>query len=149
MNKMIIALTAILSMSAIASTPSIGDTANYKLTAPAQPGVVIEIKSELIDYNATTDLFTKRSTMTVMGNSQEQDEMIKKDDISNFAQILEFCESDLVKGTFETITVAAGTMKTCKLGTEGATAYIADVPFGIVKAVSPEYTMELTSFTDL
>lgn len=140
---------ALFTTSLFAGTPSIGDTASYNLTSPAQPGITIEIVSTLTDFDATTNEFTKLSTMTVMGNSQEQTEMVDKDELSNFDQIITFCESDMIKGKLETVTVPAGTFNTCKLSIQGQSVNIADVPFGVVKATSAEYNMELTSFKDL
>lgn len=149
MKNIALIFSLLLSTSIFAGTPAIGDYAVYSLTTSDLPGETITMKSEIIDFDSASNQYLKRTTTTVFGNAEEEDTMVAADELSNFGQVLAYCESDMIKGRLEAVTVTAGTFNSCNISSEGTSLNIADVPFGIVKVIGPNFLMQLTSFQKL
>ena len=131
----------------------VGDLANYNLTVVAQGKEVKGQNSmEVLSYDDTTKKFKLRSITVVNGDPQVKDEEADQIFTPDTAKaMIGGCARPL-----ETVVVPAGTFETCRidLNNEGATGWIGNVPFGIVKVEEANTQqgvtvhVELVSFKD-
>jgi hypothetical protein len=147
-----------LSTSALAA-PAVNDTAFYVGTLKAQGRrLALTTEVQLVQYDDVKKAFLQRSTDSCIGQSNTREEWIETDKVltaETAAKIVANCEQE--GGKLETIEVWAGTYKACAITNEDEqsieTNWIAEVPFGIVKAHSAakdgsmETTVELDTVT--
>lgn len=145
--KSLLALSISVFSSALLAMPSVGDMAIYKIKTS---GLEIIQKVELTSFNSSTNSFTKKETNSVMGQESTNIETVSADELNTELQlqgVLAYCESSQISGKIETVTVPAGTFKTCGLDTgEQGKANVAVVPFGVVKFINPSVSLELVEF---
>jgi hypothetical protein len=144
--------SAILATSAFA-LPKVGDQVVMDGAYVAE-GVSVKLNQvqKLSAYNVNTNVFTLDVVTTAGSEVQNQSHNVAADEIISeemAAQFVELCPVEI--GKVETITVPAGTFKTCHIQQEKTEIWIAPVPFGMVKVVVPHEeggasTLELSSF---
>lgn len=142
---MFLALSTLVSISAFAQAPAVGDMAKYDVMAN---GFVGTQKVELTGYDANTDLYEQTTSVESNGQTNISVESVAGSDLQDRSQlemIIAMC--GLAGGTVEDVTVAAGTFTTCKLAGEmGGTFHLGVVPFAIVKLTTVDLSMELIDF---
>ena len=145
--KSLLALSFLAFSSALLAMPAVGDMAIYKIQTG---GMEVTQKVELISFDSSNNSYTKKETNSVMGQESTNIEIVSAAQLSNESQLqafLTFCESSQINGKLETLTVPAGTFKTCGITTDGqGRANLGVVPFGVVKYVDPSGTLELVEF---
>lgn len=138
MNKLFIALAALISVQAYA-TPKVGDFAEFDTVLSLNGQQVTgSITLEIIQQNDQNQ-FLRRETVVFPGQDTQTEEIwINADELINDATIdnvLANCATS--GGALQTISVPAGEFQTCALPSEGEDskdlAYVAKVPFGIAQ----------------
>lgn len=131
-------LALVVSQNALAY-PVAGDMAEFKNV----DGSILTLKNN--GYDAANHVWN----VEVSQNGQVSVEKFTDADMAtekNVAAVLSQCVQS--SGTPETVVVPAGTFPACKFSNQsGGSTWIADVPFGMVKVVTAELSLELTSFT--
>lgn len=126
----------------------IGNVANYKYT---QDGYEFSVNRKVLSFDAKTKIYTIENITTIgteVTTNQEALSDIDYLDIDTIDMTLAFCETYMVNGKLETVTVPAGTFETCVYkDAEGGVIKLAMVPFGIVKYESKQVNVELVSYT--
>jgi hypothetical protein len=137
-----LSLLALFLVSGIAAAayPTIGDTAVYTMNGSGT--LTLSNKG----FDSSTNQWT---IFEDIGNGNMGYAYWSEDEIFHQAQVLDvLAHCETYGGATETITVPAGTFKTCKISSSDVAAWIADVPFGEAKFVSPQMTLELKSYTN-
>lgn len=137
--KMIFAiLSLVVSQSALAY-PTAGDTAEFKNI----DGSIVTIKNMgHDDINKVWNVEVGQGGQTNVEKFADADMLTQEQMINLLGQCAQ------AGGTKETITVPAGYFESCKfLNNDGGSAWLADVPFGMVKVITSEVNLELISFT--
>lgn len=139
MKQFIFGFMGLISFAALASGPGIGSFSSYNVNGAGVSGsYVIEISG----YNSAKDEYTQTYITSINGSSSIEDAILPGDQVnskSENALVVDLCETNDVGGKLEVIKTPAGTFDTCKLVTEaGETIYMAAVPFGFVKLISPD-----------
>lgn len=145
MKSLLIASLFIISSSVMAM-PNVGDVA---ILAGSADGLQIEIKSELVASSADRSSFTRLNTTMIDNSKSEEVETISKEDLvseETIQTLLMMCESEMLNGKLETITVPAGTFETCKIEAEGSSINLGLVPFGVVRVSNATASFELQSY---
>jgi hypothetical protein len=130
---------AAIAFAPLAHAIQVGDSVTYSLTANGQThelmDTVIAISGDNVQIQASLDgtaspatpFTTTVTAINELGN-----------DYANCTQM---------GGQIDTVTVAAGTFKACHISQSGQELYFtSEVPFGILKMVSAQFTMELKVF---
>lgn len=149
---------AALAFTTVASAfPAVQDRAEFKGVFQGGGGGSIDFLQslEITGFDASSNIYTVRSTLTARGQNQAQEIQVAKDDLLDRARVqMVIANCPMAGGTAETLTVPAGTFQTCKIPQErGGEVWIAEVPFGIAKQVSVDeemnvITVELTAFVN-
>jgi hypothetical protein len=145
MKSLLLASLFVVSSTAMAM-PNIGDKVVLTGTANGTPA---SLESELVAANSTKTIYTRQNKTTINGETQTENEEVKAEDLvtdESINTVMTLCETEMINGKLESITVAAGTFDTCKIGSDGAELNIGRVPFGVVRIASPEVTLELQSY---
>lgn len=137
--------------------PNIGALAQYEgkiekgTTKSDQP---FKFSRQIIDLDKETKTWIIENTRTIDGKAKASLEEIAITDLSSPAKLRELifrCTN--ATGEVQTITVPAGTFKTCHLKKSDPESaeelWIADVPFGIVKKVERDIVNKTTESYEL
>jgi hypothetical protein len=146
-------LSFLASAAQAASGPAINDTAIFSGTAIIKgQNTIVSAELRLLQFDASKDVFLKRSTWSLSEQTDSQDEWVESKQIlsADVAKgIVESCAD--FGGKPELITVPAGQFQSCRMDSEDETsigqAWIAAVPFGIVRAIS--HSKDASVHTDL
>ncbi|HEX4925217.1 MAG TPA: hypothetical protein VFV50_14080 [Bdellovibrionales bacterium] len=155
--KLLSALLLTLAATSAMAMPAVNDAASYDVTV-SQGGQSISGTQDLVitAYNATTKLYTVKSTSTFNGQTQVQEQTTTADKLVSDAaanQLLSNCAAQ--GGTLGQVTVPAGTLDACTLpvnenGARG-TVSLGAVPFGLIKLevanASQSMTLTLKAYT--
>ena len=150
MFKAISILTLMFTMKVFAS-PSVGDSASYKgfLTVlDTRIDFVKEIK--LTEYDPAKNSFMQieRTTSLISGETEVVENWIHNDDLASEESTTELIKNcPAIGGVILSVNVVAGSFKSCQLVDEENVISFGLVPFAIIKAQSPGFSMELTSFS--
>lgn len=150
MIKALSVLALVFSVQVIAS-PSVGDSASYKgfLTVlDTRVDFVKEIK--LTEYDSVNDSFMQIETTTSLmdGETEVTQSWIRIDDLASdesTAELMKNCP--VIGGVITSVNVVAGNFKSCQIVDEDTIISFGLVPFAIIRIQSPEFAMELTSFS--
>ncbi len=126
--------------------PSIGTIAEYEGKIEKEKGKSerpLKISRQIVDLDKESKTWIIENTRTVDGKAKASLEEIAMRELSSPAKLRELifrCTN--ATGEVQTITVPAGTFKTCHLKKSDPESseelWIADVPFGIVKKVEKD-----------
>jgi hypothetical protein len=151
MKKMMSTILFLGSISAFAM-PSVGDKATYKVKMGE---LEFTSTTELVSFDASSNTFMQKSSTEIMGQTEEEVSSVSMDDLmtdESAEMLLNLCETDMVKGKLETVTVSAGSFNACTVSSEEGSQSIAKVPFGLVKGQFVNggngFEIELMSFSN-
>lgn len=135
--------------------PNVGDEAHYEGCRPTEDGCIHFTKEhQIVSHNASAGTFDINVRLWEQGSGpQYRTVTVNADDLpstKDVQQLFARCAGNDGKVAYDKIeiTVPAGTFPVCKVyhSETGDTRYIANVPFGILKAEGPTVNMELMSF---
>ena len=152
-SRLFIFLIAFAATAAYAA-PKVGDSATLegKFSGSGTKADVTTLQ-KITGYNANTGVYTIEQTQTVGADSQTKEIQVKAEDLMSeetATMIVQVCESQGI-GKNEKVEVAAGSFTTCRVSNDGATLWVAPVPFGVVKLstkiTAGSVNLGLTKFT--
>lgn len=137
--------------------PSIGTIAEYEGKVEKGKGKSeqpLKLSRQIVDLDKESKTWIIENTRTVSGKAKASLEEIAMRELSSPAKLQELifrCTN--ATGEVQTITVPAGTFKTCHLKKSDPESaeelWIADVPFGIVKKVEKDFINNTTENYEL
>jgi hypothetical protein len=152
--KLSLVLASSLFVTTAMAAPKVGDQAVFDGTYVAEGmNLKLNLVQKISAYDVNTNVYTVDMATTAGTEVQNTTNNVAGDEILSeevAAQIVEACPVEI--GKVETITVPAGTFKTCHVKEGANEMWIAPVPFGMVKVALPNErggisTLELSSFT--
>lgn len=162
MKKSALVLGAVLMMAGgyAVAYPEVGDEAKWAGTCKkgTDPEKTIELMAKVIHHDVTDKEWDVQMDWTMDGQTKSEVEDIDEDRMWSPAMWTKVQNGCVAKGgNFEDVTVPAGTFTACHMsksrGTKTMELWLADVPFGILKAYKSdtakmkEVKMEMQSFT--
>ena len=150
MKNIVLLLCGVFCFVAFADNSLVGTSATYAFKAASLKG---KTKVEITSFDADKETYTQVTTTITSDGENLDREVIPVSDISTSEQsleILSICEEEL-GGTLEILSVKAGKFKTCVIteseNKESETkTYLANVPFGMIKLIADNQTVELIRF---
>jgi hypothetical protein len=145
----------VFSLSAYAS-PKVGDYAAYATTLSLNGQTIqADVQRELTQFNASTNQYLERQTTQISGQSPQVNESWT--DASNYLDdatidsVLANCAAS--GGALQAVSVPAGSFNTCALpfssDDSSGTAFVAKVPFGVVRLDSVRKSDGMTTQMNL
>ncbi len=125
-----IVLGMLVTISAFAAAPKVGDSATYDLHTSQSPGDTGTLTWELVSFDAAANTSLLNQTITIRGNT-------KVDQVANTYEALTLGDRDMTYctaqgGVADTIEVPAGRYTTCRIAAEDAnsqtTVWFSGVP---------------------
>lgn len=145
MRKSALTIAATLITAEAFAFPAVGDKNVYVGTYSGKEGGEVAFTQilELVSYSPKSSAFKMTNTFLIGENDkqqkQEQEADVAIGSLQTEAKVSEILKNcDAAGGENVTITVPAGTYESCKVLTDkanGATVWIAAVPFGFVKEI--------------
>lgn len=133
MMKLILSALALLAYSTAAlAAPAVGDAVSFQGTWGSE---AVYQHLTYFAWNPSTRQFSKRTTTKIGTNAPAtQDELVNFNDAASDAALSAIVNNCAARGgEFQTISVPAGTFRTCKMLIQGNWYWIAEVPFGVAR----------------
>lgn len=140
--KLFVFVAALIFSAAAHAQLAVGTWATYNMTITLEDGRTLtaqETAKVLAVNNDGTSLV--EYTLVEAGGKTTVDEKVEQtNNLMNektAETVVAHCATPQINGAVEDITVAAGAFKSCKLINQQTSTWVAAVPFGLVKIVSP------------